>query len=576
MRSGPTAPGWEYDAMNALLVALAMILILAPRAGAQEAPVGYTVELREPQTQYVEMTMILRGVTGQPVEVSLPAWRPGRYAILDPATTVTGMRAKSGRGKGLPCEKIEKSSWLVQPAEGDDEVIVEYRVYCNSLGDRTRHVDSTHAFLSPSCVFVYSPQFRDRPARVRITAPQGWLTATGLEPDPNDAAVLLAPGYDVLVDSPLEIGLHDTIAFLVDGVPHEIVTWTGRADGLTGLGPEYDKAKLIDRFTRVVKAQREIFGDLPYKRYVFLIHCIPGLGGGTEHLNSTIMQTGPQSFADAAGLRRFMGLVGHEFAHTWNVKQLRPAGLKPLNGLYDLQHENYTDLLWVSEGTTDYIKTISLARAGITKSDDVLKSIGSMIESARTRPGASAQSAAESSFDAWIKFNKSWADSVNTTVSFYDKGEWVSLVLDMEIRKRSGNKASLDTVMRDLYVAFPLSGPGFTQEDLIRAAERLTISNLHDWFADYVTGTRPLDFEGALATAGLEVAHEASKAEENGKEAEAAGRAPLKGPGAGPAPGPPAPLLPTPCAPVGRAATAGAASHLSEAYCFAVPSRHPL
>ncbi len=488
---------------------------------AQEPPVEYTVRLAEPQTQYVEMTMILRGVSGPSVEFSLPIWRPGRYIVLDPVTTVSGMRARSGRGKNLPCEKIDKSSWLVPTAEGDDEVIIDYRVYCNSLGDRTRHVDDTHAYLDPSMTFVYSPEFRARPTRVRVVAPEGWQTATGLDPDPADAGLLLAPSYDVLADSPLEIGFHDTIRFEVDKVPHEIDIWTGRKDGQTGLGPGYDKPKLIAQFTSVIRAERDIFGDFPFKRYVFLVHCIPGAGGGTEHLNSTIMQTRPDVFADEASTKRFMSLMAHEYAHTWNVKQLRPAGLKPLDGLYDFQHENYTDLLWVSEGTTDYIQRIALVRAGITKPDDLLKGLGTMIESARTRPGAAAQSAAQSSFDAWIDFEKSWADSVNTTVSFYDKGEWASLILDMELRRRSGNKASLDTLLRDLYRAFPLDGPGFTQEDMIRGAEKLTITNFHDWFVDYIVGTRPLDFEGALAEAGLEVLQEATKAEDDGdKKAE--------------------------------------------------------
>src|SRR5205085_4283279 len=129
------------------------------------------------------------------LEVCLPVWRPGRYALLEPATTVSGVRARSGKGKDLPCEKIDKSSWLVEPAEGDDDVIVDYRMYCNSLVDRTRHIDDTHAFLSPATVFMYAPEFRDKPARIRVVAPEGWTTATGLDPDPADSGSLLAPTY---------------------------------------------------------------------------------------------------------------------------------------------------------------------------------------------------------------------------------------------------------------------------------------------------------------------------------------------------------------------------------------------
>lgn len=490
-----------------MVKAIVSALTVATSALAQEA-VEYSLSFKEAQTQYVDVSMTLRGVEAGALEVALPVWRPGKYALVEAASTVTGVKATSGKGSPLVCEKIDKSTWIVQPEPGDDRITVAYRMYCNSHSDRTRHVDDTHAFISPSAVMMYAPEFRSRPLRVKLDMPEGWKVSTGLE---SDGADLLAPDYDVLADSPLELGFHDRIEFKVEGIPHEIVTWTGRKNAAAGLGPAYDRAKLAEQFAKVVKAGKDIFGDLPYTRYVFMIHCIPGARGGTEHLNSTIMYTTPETFADAAGVKRFMNLVAHEHLHTWNVKQFRPAGLKPLEGLYDYQRENYTDLLWMVEGTTDYLEQVCLVREGIVTADEFVKGIGPWVDSARTRPGVSAQSATESSFDAWVKFNKTWPDAVNTTVSFYDKGCWLSLMLDMEIRQRSGNKASIDTLMRDLYRAFPLKGPGYTQEDVIRGAERLTASSFREFFADYIAGTKRLDFERALAVAGLEVLHDTGK-----------------------------------------------------------------
>lgn len=487
------------------------------------AAVEYTVSLREPQTQMVDMTMTIRGVQTPAIEVAMPSWRPGKYAVLDPAGTVRGVAARSGRGEPLVCEKIEKGTWLVQRAADDDTVVVGYRVYANSIADRTRHVDDTHAFLSPSSVFMYSPDFRDRPLRVKVEAPEGWKTATGLEPDAADPGWLAAADYDVLVDSPLEIGLHDRMSFEVDGVTHEIVVWHAHAPA-----PGYDREKLTGDLAKIIRVERDIFGEFPYGRYVFLVHCYPGGGGGTEHLNSTIMGAGPQTFATPEGMRRFMGLVAHEFFHTWNVKQFRPAGLKP----YNYQHENYTDLLWIAEGTTSYYDDLCLVRAGIVKPDDFLKTLGGWIEGYRNRPGSGIQSLAESSFDAWIKFNKGTPDSVNSTVSFYEKGAMVSLLMDMHIRKESGNKASLDTLMRNMYLAFPLSGPGYTTLDVMRQAERLTLSGFDAFFEDYVEGVKPLDFESALIVAGLEVVREPTRGANRGggeKDEEAGGDEPDAG-----------------------------------------------
>ncbi|MBL9031178.1 MAG: M61 family metallopeptidase [Phycisphaerae bacterium] len=465
------------------------------RAHASNPPaVEYVVSLPAPQTQMVSITMRVRRVEGPTLELSLPVWRPGRYVILDPASTLRELSAETPDGRILACEKTEKSTWLVS-TEGRDEVVVSYRVYANSLNDRTRHVDDTHAFLSPSTVFLYAPSHRAEPLRVTIDAPKDWRIACGLDADPADPRTLLAPDYDTLVDSPIEAGAHDLLEFEVDGVPHQIVVWTAG-----GPPPPYDRAALPADFAKIVRAQKAIFGDLPYRRYVYIIHCVPGGSGGTEHLNSTVMQTSPESFSNPERRQRFMVLVSHEMFHTWNVKQLRPAGIKP----YEYQHENYTDLLWVVEGTTSYYDDLCLVRAGLTKPDDFLATIASSIDAHRRRPGANVESVAEASFDAWIKFGRPNPDAINSAVSFYDKGSLVSFLLDMEVRLRSGGAASLDTAMASLYREFPLSGPGYTTADVLRTVERLSQSSFKVFFADYVSGVRQLDFDRALAVVGLE------------------------------------------------------------------------
>lgn len=487
-----------------------------PARLADEPAVEYTILLTAPQTQMVDVSLTLRGLRPGPIDVALPAWRPGKYAILDSAGAVRGFAARSGNGHDLATEKIDKSTWRITAIEGDDEAVITYRVYCNALGDRTRHADDSHAFLSPSTVLMYAPSMRDKPLTVRIVAPggraeggergEGWDTATGLERNPRDPDVFIAPNYDVLVDSPLEIGRHERLSFDVDGTPHELVIWNE-----SGLPRTLPEKRITDDLAKIIRAERDVFGKFPYQRYVFLVHALPGGSGGTEHLNSTIMQTSPASFRDEDAFKRFLGLVAHEYFHTWNVKQLRPAGLKP----YDYSRENYTDLLWVAEGTTSYLDAVCLVRAGLTRPDDYLRSLGNSIDAIRRRPGAAVQSLHDSSFDAWIAFNRPTPDSVNSTVSFYDKGALVSLLLDMEIRKRSEGKAGLDTVMRDLFERFPLDGPGYTTADLMAAAERASSGDpgsFAQFFADNVSSTRPLDFESALAVAGLDLKQDGPRA----------------------------------------------------------------
>ncbi|MHC4991918.1 MAG: M61 family metallopeptidase, partial [Planctomycetota bacterium] len=205
-----------------------------------------------------------------------------------------------------------------------------------------------------------------------------WRVAGGLDPLPGLPRTLRASNYDELGYSPLEIGQHERLEFEVDGTPHEIVIWGN---------VEFDGDRLIEDFTSIVREQAAIFGRMPYERYVFLVHAGAGVGGGTEHLNSTIMQTSrgalEGSIDQSSAYQRFLGLVSHEMFHTWNVKQFRPAGIHP----YDYQRENYSRLFWVAEGTTSYYDDLTLVRVELVEPEKYLDRLAGSIESFRSRPG---------------------------------------------------------------------------------------------------------------------------------------------------------------------------------------------
>jgi predicted metalloprotease with PDZ domain len=456
-----------------------------------EAPIEYTVHLRQPQTQTVDIQMRIRKVAGETLYVALPVWRPGRYDVLNLASGIRNLRAAAASGESLSVAKIDKTTWQIATA-GHADVIVTYGVYANSLSNRTRHVDDTHAFLSGAAVFLYVPERRMDSTLVHVDAPAGWKVATGLEPVDGNPRVRYAEDYDVLVDSPFEIGEHRVTPFEIDGKSHEIVIW---GDAVP------DHARLVDDFSRIVRSCVAIFGNIPYSRYVFLVHVSPDGRGGTEHLNSTIMQTSLRSFQTESGYRNFLGLVSHEIFHTWNVKQFRPSGIR----FYDYTKENYTDLLWVAEGATSYYDDLILVRSGIESPDWYLTLLGNAITAQRKRPGSRVQSLVESSFDAWIRFNHPTPDDVNSTVSFYETGALASLLLDMELRQRTSNRISLDNVMREMYLRFPRTGPGYTLDDLRLVFDRLSATSFQDFFNRYIGGTETFPFERLLRTVGIEV-----------------------------------------------------------------------
>lgn len=490
--------------MHTTLVALLALCVLAmaamPAAARGPGPgVEYVVDLKATRAQLVNIEMHVPEWDSEHLDVHMPVWRPGRYEVLDLAGGVRLFEAEDGAGRPLAWDKIEKATWRIRtPAPGG--VVIRYQLYCNSLSSRTRHADETHAFLSGSAVFLYCHERRAAPVRVTLDLPADWRIACGLEFAPASMNTLVAPDYDTLVDSPIEAGIHDLHEFEVDGVKYQIAVW-GRPDAMAPAFPG-DVAKIAAQ-------QQKLFRGFPFKRYLFITHLAPGAGGGTEHLNSTVIGVKPSAATEPKDHRGSLALASHELFHTWNVKQFRPAGLKP----YDYQRENYTTLLWVAEGTTSYYDELLCVRAGVWEVKHYLESLGRTIDAELARPGRSLQSLEESSFDAWIKFNRATPDAVNSTVSFYSKGALVSLLLDARIRTLTSGAGSLDDVMRTLSSRFPHTAPGYTTADVLDALRYVTGEDFTPFFNDYVRGTADLPIHDALAVFGLEAVREGDGAD---------------------------------------------------------------
>jgi len=462
---------------------------------ASSPTIHYRLAMPQPHTHLfeVEITMASLDKRDPHLDFIMPAWRPGRYVIFDFAGGVQEFSAHAGRSDTtpLPWRKLDKATWRVE-TKGLPAVTVRYKVYANEFRERTRGLNDQHGFVSGTAVFMYVEKFRRLPLTLQVEPFSNWHVTTGLDHVPGMTNLFQAPHYDYFIDCPLEIGTQQDHVFEVQGKKHVL--------SIFGEG-NWDKDKLIERLRRVVEAGFKFWGDLPYEHYTFLVHSAPGMGGGTEHLNSTIMGINPFNFRNESGYDRFTGLALHEFFHTWNVKQLRPTGIHP----FDFTKENYSPSLWISEGMTDYYTTILLRREGLRSIASLLTELARMIENDRRRPGRRLQSLEESSFDSWIKFWRNHEDSQNREVSYYDKGSDVSLILDLEIRRRTHNRGSLDDVMRRMYRAFPLSGPGFTPADFQRVVEEVGEGSFEDFFAQYVRGTAEIDFARFLGYAGLEV-----------------------------------------------------------------------
>jgi predicted metalloprotease with PDZ domain len=456
---------------------------------------SYSVAFPQPHTHFYEITFTLGNVTATQLDLSMPTWTPGSYLQREYARHVQDLAASDEGGQALRWEKVDKATWRIQTNSSDGKprnLKVFYRVYANELATQTSHLDATHAYFNGATLFMYvanAPGAKEQPYKVKFElagATANWRISSPLALAPDANGFFTAPNYDVLVDSPAEIGTHQLLEFTVRGKPHRVALWP-RLPEDSGISAQ----QLAGDLTKIVEEGAQIFGGLPYEHYLFIVHVQPGIGGGTEHLNSNVSMTTPAAFKSRRRYQDFLSLESHEYFHCWNVKRIRPHVLGP----FDYQRENYTRNLWVAEGFTSYYGDLLLRRAGLLSAHAYLEQWGQLIAGYRQTPGRFKQSATTASFDAWIKHYRPDENSPNTAMSYYTKGEILGLLFDLEIRSRSNGARSLDDVMRLLLENYGLPKPGFTDAELKAAFEKVAGADLTDFFQRYVYGMDEIDFE---------------------------------------------------------------------------------
>jgi predicted metalloprotease with PDZ domain len=484
--------------LTAILLACVILLGVsishAQTTGPLSSDISYTVAMTKPHTHLLEVEIRVRVAANLQVpnesDLVMPVWTPGSYMIREFGRHVQDFAADSG-GRALDWIKVNKDTWRVK-TNGARQWRATYRVYANELTVRTNELNSDHAFWNNAALLMYPAGRLDAQSALRVVPPSGWKVATGLPEVAGQPNTFHAENFDILYDSPVEVSNFKELKFLVRNVPHRIV--------IDGEG-NYDAERMRRDVQRIVEVQTAMFGAIPYHDYTFILHLRSNTGGGLEHLNSTALGFKRFDFTQADKYRNFLSLVSHEFFHLWNVKRIRPDTLGP----FDYTKENYTRLLWVAEGITEYYGNLMVRRAGLISDQAYLDHLAKQIQDFQETPGRQVMSAEEASFDSWIKFYRPDENTVNSQISYYDKGELLGLLLDLDIRRRTNNRKSLDDVMRYLNTEFFQKGRNYTPADFQKTCELMAGGSFDQFFARYVRGLNDLQavYTEMLAGAGL-------------------------------------------------------------------------
>ncbi len=480
------------------------------------APIHYRVEAADVHAHLFRVTLTLAQPAAEQ-RVSLPVWIPGSYLVREFSRHLQQPSARQGR-RVLPLEQLDKNTWRVR-ANPAAALELQYEIYALDNSVRTAWLDTHRGFFNGTslCLRVHGQE--QQPHELELaptTATKHWTVATGLTPAQRSKTGwgrYVAENYDELVDCPVEMGQFWSGEFTSGGIPHRLV--------VAGAGPSFDGQRLLADTQKICDAEmrfwhgsaRAAASHVPHTSYLFLLNAVDEGYGGLEHRNSTALicnrrdlprlsdaghtQAPPTANAPADGYTTLLGLISHEYFHTWNVKRLRPSDFSS----YQYDSEQYTRLLWFFEGFTSYYDDLLLRRAGLIDDAAYLKLLGKTINQVLQTPGRKIQSVAQASMDAWIKYYRQDENSPNATVSYYTKGALVALCLDLTLRTEG--RSHLDAVLRLLWKR--CQGGPMTQDDFAQALAELGGRSFAPEIAAWVHGKVDLPLKDLLPRFGVRI-----------------------------------------------------------------------
>jgi len=465
-----------------------------PSAKPARPPIHYRIELHDPHAHQYRVTLTVPEPAPRQ-RLSLPVWIPGSYMVREFGRHLSRLEARQGR-RAVALTQLDKTTWQAE-CGGRGALELSYLVYAFDTSVRTAFLDARRGFFNGTslCLRV---EGREAEAHAIEFAklPRGWQVATAMRS--KGAGRYLAGSYDELADHPFELGAFWRGKFKAHGVAHEFV--------VAGAWPGFDGERLLADAQRICEAQIAFWHGprkpkVPFERYVFLLNAVDEGYGGLEHRASTALiakrRDLPQQGVTALteGYVTLLGLISHEYFHTWNVKRLKPASFERL----DYTRENYTELLWFFEGFTSYYDDLLLKRAGLIDAPRYLGLVAKTINGVAGTPGRQVQSVAQSSFDAWVKYYRSDENTPNATVSYYTKGSLVALAFDLTLRREG--RGTLDDVMRWLWRAS--EGGPIDESHVADALETVGRRPYARELADWVHGTGELPLRELLEAAGV-------------------------------------------------------------------------
>jgi predicted metalloprotease with PDZ domain len=482
----------------AVLITLCTLASPTAQAPAQSRVTGVitlALDARETPRRLLHARETLT-VTPGALTLVYPKWLPGEHSPDGPIDDLVGLKFSAG-GKTIPWRRdpVDLFAFHVDVPPGADALDVSFDFLSavgtggfSSAASETAHL----GIYSWNQVLLYPQGARtdDVMFRASLRIPAGWKFATALKSGGESGGTVdFAPvSLTTLVDSPVIAGEYLKVVPLDDSSSRRV-----EADLVGDTAASIDiPADLTQKWKRLVQEADAMFGARHYDRYHFLLTLSDRVAHfGLEHHQSNDSRVNQNSLTQ----QNSIGVVAHEYVHSWNGKFRRPAGL----ATPDFQQPMAGDLLWVYEGLTQYLGYLLAERSGIWSESyykDRLAQIAAYLDNEpgrQWRPLADTTTAAQ-----LLYFSPGQWTAYRRGTDFYDEGWLIWLDVDTAIRELTHGAKSIDDFCHLFHggeSGSPTVKP-YTFEDVVAALNQVAP---HDWKAFLgsrvyqVTPRAPLD-----------------------------------------------------------------------------------
>ncbi len=453
--------------------------IPAPTQATRPGVIRHQVDVTDLAHKVIRVRQTIPVAGPGPLVLLYPKFLPGNHADTGPIQLISGVTVTGGGRRiewlrdtidpyafhiDVPAgvTEIEVAfEWLTQPTSAAWRVV---------MTDEMVNLQWEKALLYPAGYQATGITFQSS-----LRLPAGWRYGGALDTESfaDSLATFKPTDLYTLVDSPLFAGANFR---RIDIDPRgEAVHLNIVADKASDLAPTDEQ---LSRFTALVEQTDRLFGARAYDRYDFLVALTDRMGGiGLEHHRSSENTLSPDVFTKGGDLGD-LGLLPHEFVHSWNGKRRRPAD--ELTANYNVPTQN--TLLWVYEGQTEYWGEVLTARSGLTSTADQIVNLAQIAAFYENQPGRGWRSLQDTNNHNLLGYRTTnpWPSWMRGTGDYYREALLIWLDADTLIREATRERKSLDDFARAFFGGDDGSWTPrpYTFEDVVAA---LNAVHPYDW-----------------------------------------------------------------------------------------------